>query len=173
MNRRFLFAALLACATPLLAAPPGPPAPHYVPQDQIPGQSSGQALPGWLGGTWAMVRGAEWAEELWTAPRSNAMVGLARSGFGPDIQNWQWLRIARQDDGELVLQVQDKGGPAIEYRLAFASAEAIEFGSPRSDFPQRIRFARAGQLLIIEQSRMDGSEAMVVNYRPVETAPRD
>ncbi|HEY6870579.1 MAG TPA: DUF6265 family protein [Novosphingobium sp.] len=131
------------------------------------------ALPGWLAGTWAMERGAEWAEELWTAPRGNAMVGLSRSGFGPDIQGWQWLRIVRQPDGDLALLAQDRGGAVAEFRLAFASAEAIEFASGRNEFPQRIRFARAGQLLTIEQSRMDGSEAVLVNYRPVETAPKD
>lgn len=169
MTGPFRFARLLPPPIlPLLlagmAVPAAPQAPAPVP---------GRALPGWLAGTWAMERGAEWAEELWTAPRGGAMIGLSRSGFGPDIQDWQWLRIVRQGDGELALLVQDRGGAAVEFRQAFASAEAIEFASGRSEFPQRIRFARAGQLLTIEQSQMDGSEAVVVNYRPVETAPKD
>lgn len=136
-------------------------------------EAPAHALPAWLTGTWAMERGAEWAEELWTAPRGSAMVGLSRSGFGPDEKDWQWLRIVRQGDGELALLVQNRGGAVAEFRQAFASAEAIEFASGRSEFPQRIRFSRAGQLLTIEQSRMDGSEAVAVNYRPVETAPKD
>lgn len=172
MNRLPLFAALLLGAAPLTAAPLGPPPPTPQERERQPAPR-GQALPGWLAGTWVMERGADWAEALWTAPRGNAMVGVARSGFGPDIQDWQWLRIARQSEGDLVLQVEDKGGAAVDYPLAFASAEAIEFASPRGEFPQRIRFSRAGQLLTIEQSQLDGSEVARTNYRPVETAPVD
>lgn len=130
------------------------------------------SLPGWLAGTWALERGAEWADEMWMKPRGDSMLGIARHGFGPEVNGWDALRIVRKGDS-LTLIAQPKGGTAVEFPLAFASAEAIEFANPGNDFPQRIRYARAGQLLIIEQSRMDGSDAVRANYRPVETAPAD
>lgn len=126
------------------------------------------SLPGWLAGTWAMERGAEWADEVWMGPRGDAMLGMARNGFGPDVQSWQSARILRRGEG-LTLIVQTKGGAAVEYPLAFASADAIEFASTRNEFPQRIRYERTGQLLTLELSRMDGSEAVRTNYRPVQT----
>ena len=115
-----------------------------------------------------MERGAEWADEMWMAPRGEMMLGLGRTGFGPDVQGWETARIVRRGD-TLVLVVQPKGAAAVEYPQAFASAEAIEFANPAHEFPQRIRYARAGQLLTVEQSKMDGSDAVRTNYRPVQT----
>lgn len=149
MNRPLLAALLICCAAPAGAAAP--------------------AMPAWLAGTWAMERGADWADEMWMAPRGDIMLGLGRTGFGPDLQAWETVRILRRGDA-LVLVVQPKGGAAVEYPQAFASAEAIEFANPANEFPQRIRYARAGQLLTIEQSRIDGSDAVRTNYRPVQTS---
>ena len=149
MTRVILAALALLAASPLSAAGP---------------------LPAWLAGTWAMERGAEWADEVWLKPRGDTMQGMARHGFGPDVQGWDSLRIVRRDGG-LVLVAQAKGASPVEFPQAFVSGDAVEFANPGHDFPQRIRYARAGQLLTIEQSRMDGSDAVRTNYRPVETAP--
>lgn len=161
-----LLAALL-----LMAGPLGPSPFSATPPADLPPAgtaTAATALPGWLAGTWAMERGADWADAMWLGPRGDSMLGVTRSGFGPDVQAWESLRIVRRA-GSLVLLVQPKGGTAIEFPLSFASAEAIEFANPANEFPQRIRYARAGQLLIVEQSRMDGSDAVRSNYRPVQT----
>ena len=131
------------------------------------------ALPEWLAGTWAMEHGADWADEVWTSARGGMMLGLGRTGFGPDIQSWETARIMRRPGGSLSFIVQTKGGAAVEFPLAVASAYAIEFANPANAFPQRIRFWREGQLLMTELAKMDGSGAVRTNYRPVETAPRD
>lgn len=131
------------------------------------------ALPGWLAGTWSMEQGAAWADEMWTTPRGNMMLGLARLGFGADVEVWQSTRIVRKPDGSLSYIAQTKGGAAVEYPAVVDSPYAIEFANPGHDFPQRIRFWREGQLLMIELSRMDGSDAVRRNYRPVETAPQN
>lgn len=120
-----------------------------------------------------MESGAAWADEVWTSARGNMMLGLGRTGFGPDIQSWQTAHIVRKPDGSLCYIVQSKGGAPVEFPVAVASAYAIEFANPAHDFPQRIRFWREGQLLMTELSKMDGSEAVRTNYRPVETAPKD
>ena len=133
-----------------------------------PAEPVGVALPAWIAGTWAMQQGAQWADEVWLAPRGDSMIGMARAGFGPDVESWESIRIVRRA-GSLVLLAQPKGAAAIEFPLAFASAEAIEFANTANSFPQRIRYARAGQLLTIEQSRIDGSDAVWTNYRPVQT----
>ncbi|MFC3174489.1 DUF6265 family protein [Novosphingobium bradum] len=125
------------------------------------------ALPDWLAGTWARQDGAAWADELWTAPRVALMLGLARDGFGPEVNGWTYQRIERAPDGALALVLQDKGGAAARYPLAVASEAAIEFANPARPFPQRIRYWREGQLLMVEMSRIDGSDARRWNYRPV------
>jgi hypothetical protein len=126
-------------------------------------------LPGWLAGTWAREDGAAWADEVWTAPRGGQMLGLSRDGFGPDVTTWSQARIERSREGAPVLVLQREGGSAVRYPLAVASESAIEFANAAQSFPQRIRYWREGQLLMIEASRMDGSEARRWNYRPVST----
>lgn len=128
-------------------------------------------LPAWLAGTWFREQGAAWAEQLWTPPRANQMLGISRDGFGPDVTNWSYLRIERAPDGVPVLVAHEKGGAVIRYPLAVASEAAIEFANPAQKFPQRIRYAREGQLLVLEVSKMDGSDAERWNYRPVIAQP--
>ena len=129
-------------------------------------------LPAWLAGTWAMEDGARWADEIWTSPRGGMMLGLGRTGFGPDVESWESSRIVRRADGTVSLVAQRKGGAALDYPLIVAGADSMEFANAAHD-PQRIRFARQGQLLMIEISKIDGSDAVLRNYRPVETAPKD
>ena len=120
-----------------------------------------------------MEQGATWADEVWTTPRGDMMLGLARRGFGPEVEGWEALRIVRKPGGAVVYVMQAKGGAAVEFPLAVASADAAEFTNPAHPFPQRIRFWREGQLLMREMSKMDGSEAVRMNFRPVETVPPD
>lgn len=130
-------------------------------------------LPAWLAGTWAMEAGAVWADGVWTTARGGAMLGIGRTGFGPDLESWEMLRIERKGGGGLAYIVQSRGGAPVEFPLAVASANAMEFANPANSFPQRIRLWREGQLLMREVSRMDGSEAVRFNYRPVDTRPAD
>jgi hypothetical protein len=155
-----LLPALALLTSPVIAAAP--------PASAIAAQPA-TSLPGWLAGTWAREDGAAWAEELWTAPRGGQMLGLSRDGFGPDVTTWSQERIERSREGAPVLVVQKEGGAAVRYPLAVASESAIEFANAAQSYPQRIRYWREGQLLMIEASRMDGSEAKRWNYRPVST----
>ena len=124
-------------------------------------------LPAWLAGTWMREAGATWGEEMWTAPRNGQMLGLTRRGFGPDVTDWDYVRIELARDGRPELVAQSKGKEAVRYALAVASENAIEFANPSAAFPQRIRYGREGQLLTVEVSRMDGTEAERWNFRPV------
>ncbi len=155
MKRLFLAALLLLVAGPLGAQTVAQP-----------------VLPAWLAGTWAMEDGATWADELWTDPRGGVMLGVARNGFGPDLKSWELTQIKTRKDGSLALIAQTDGKPAVEFPLVLISAEAIEFANPAHDYPQRIRYWRQGKLLMAETSKLDGSEAVRWNYRPV-VPPRD
>lgn len=124
-------------------------------------------LPGWLAGTWAMQDGSAWAEEVWTDPRDGMMLGLGREGFGGQVQTWEVVRIQRRPGGGIAYIAQPRGGQSVEFVQTVASDQAVEFTNPMHHFPQRIRYWREGQLLMAEISKMDGSEAVRWNYRPV------
>ena len=126
-----------------------------------------QGLPGWLAGAWSMESGARWADETWTTARGGMMIGASRSGFGPDLVEWEHSRIVRRADGGISLLTQPQGRLTTEFRMATMSETAIEFANPAHDYPQRIRYERVGQLLIAEVSKMDGSEAVRWQYRRV------
>ena len=167
--KRTLIALVLTGFAPAALAEPGPPRPGA----ELPDAARANAgLPLWLAGTWMMQNGARWADMVWTSPRGGMILGLGRTGFGADLESWEAVRIVRRADGSIGLVAQRKGGPALDYPLAVAGADSIEFSNVTHS-PQRIRLWREGQLLMTETSQMDGGEAERMNYRPVETAPKD
>lgn len=129
-------------------------------------------LPGFMAGTWMMEDGAEWSDELWTDVKGNIMLGVSRSGFGTEVKVWELARIERKPDGSISFFAQPNGRAPTEFRQALRSADSVEFANPANDFPQRIRYWRQGQLLMAEISKLDGSDAVRWNYRPV-IPPRD
>lgn len=156
--QKIALAALLALVAPV-ALPVG-------------AQTRAAELPAWLAGTWMMEDGASWADEVWTDPRGGIMLGLARTGFGPQLQNWEVTQIRRKPDGSISFFAQPGGKPASEFPMVLVSEEAIEFANPAHDYPQRIRYWRQGKLLMAEVSKIDGSQALRWNYRPV-VPPQD
>lgn len=135
-------------------------------------QSAARSLPEWLAGTWMTEDGASWADEVWTDARGGLMLGLARTGFGPRLDSWELAQIRQKPDGTIVFTAQPQGKPASEFPMVLVSEEAIEFANPAHDYPQRIRYWRQGKLLMAEISKIDGSQAMRWNYRPV-VPPQD
>jgi hypothetical protein len=144
--------ARLLIAAALLAVGAAPPA-------------SVEAL-GWLGGTWEMSGpDGRWTEEHWTAPRGGMMIGGSRSGEGPALKEWEFLRIAAGLDGVPVYAASPGGGAAVPFRLVEAGPVSVTFENRAHDYPQRIRYARDGQVLTATISRIDGSGARSWRYR--------
>ncbi|MGZ8351132.1 MAG: DUF6265 family protein, partial [Allosphingosinicella sp.] len=54
---------------------------------------------GWLSGRWESVDGERWTEEVWSAPRGGLLIGYSRSGSGAALREFEFLRIARGEDG--------------------------------------------------------------------------
>lgn len=151
---------ILAAALILLAAP-------------LSGQTvANPRLPEWMAGTWMMEDGATWADEMWTDPRGGLMLGVARMGFGPQLRSWEVTQIRQKADGTISFLAQPNGRAPTEFPMVLVSTDAIEFANPAHDYPQRIRYWRQGKLLMAEISKMDGSDAMRWNYRPV-VPPQD
>ncbi len=147
--KKLLLAALLMAAPLAAEAPKGAP------------------LPAWMAGTWMTEDGTDWADEVWTDARGGLMLGLSRTGFGPQLQNWEAMQIQQRRDGTMVFVVQLQGRTPVEFPMVLVSEQAVEFANPANDYPQRIRYARQGKLLVAEISLLDGSKPMRWNYRQV------
>lgn len=125
------------------------------------------ALPEWMGGTWMTEEGASWTDEVWTDPRGGMMLGVSRTGFGSELNNWEIIRIEQRRDGTMAYVAQPKGKDAVVFPMVLISDAAVEFANPSHDYPQRIRYWRQGKLLVAEISLLDGSRSMRWNYRQV------
>lgn len=127
----------------------------------------GARLPDWMAGTWMTEEGANWTDEVWTDPRGGLMLGISRTGFGPQLGNWEVIRIEQRRDGSMAYVAQPQGKAQVVFPMVLVSDAAIEFANPAHDYPQRIRYWRQGKLLVAEVSLLDGSRAMRWNYRQV------
>lgn len=130
------------------------------------------ALPDWLHGAWNEAReGGVWADEFWTPPRGDIMIGAGRMGDKDRLWVFEHTRIVRDANGGLVFIAQPRGVPPVEFPLVASGTQMLEFANPAHDYPQRIRYWREGRELRARTSLMDGSKAMEWRYRPMGGNP--
>jgi hypothetical protein len=94
----------------------------------------------WLAGSWQGkdASGLE-MEELWTAPKGGAMLGLHRDVKDGKLASFEFLRI-ESGPGGLVYQAQPRGRPATPFTLKEAAAKRVVFENLKHDFPQRVLY---------------------------------
>ncbi len=149
MNRRKLLLALgLACLPASLSA-----------------MSDAPPMPDWMTGAWAHQDGDEWAEEYWTPPRGDLMIGAARSGKAERLLFWEHMRIVKEDDGGVAFWATGADQKAVRFELVVSMEKEVVFENEAHDYPQRIRYWREGRELKAEISLLDGSKAVQFSYR--------
>lgn len=119
---------------------------------------------GWMSGRWETASSERWTEESWSSPRAGMLIGYSRSGRGETVREFEFLRIQAGADGALAYIAQPGGRAPVAFRLVSASGTEAVFENPQHDFPQRIRYVRAGDRLTATISAIDGSNAMSWNY---------
>jgi Domain of unknown function (DUF6265) len=128
-------------------------------------------LPDWLHGAWTEARDkGVWADEYWTPPRGDMMIGAGRIGDAQRLWVFEHTRIVRDSGGGLVFIAQPRGSPPTEFPLVASGDHMLEFANPAHDYPQRIRYWREGKALRARTSLMDGSKAMEWRYQPMGSA---
>ena len=120
---------------------------------------------GWLAGDWVREDGERWTEESWTAPRGGVMLGHSRSGRDEALREFEFLRIARGDDGALAYIAMPQGGAPVVFRLVRQEGTSATFENAAHDYPQRIAYVRSGDTLTATISAIDGSKARRWTYR--------
>ncbi|SEH16741.1 hypothetical protein SAMN05428974_1862 [Sphingopyxis sp. YR583] len=120
---------------------------------------------GWLAGDWVSEADGRWTEESWASPRGGMMIGYSRSGRGDDLREFEFLRIARGEDGALAYIAMPQGGTPVAFALARHDKTSATFENAEHDYPQRIAYARSGDTLTATISAIDGSKARRWTYR--------
>ncbi|MEI4506586.1 DUF6265 family protein [Sphingopyxis sp. CCNWLW253] len=119
----------------------------------------------WMAGQWASEANGRWTEEYWTGPRGGMMLGASRSGQGDALREFEFIRIARGDDGALAYIAMPQGGAPVAFRLVRHDKTSATFENAAHDYPQRIAYARAGDTLTATISAIDGSKPRRWTYR--------
>ena len=120
---------------------------------------------GWLAGDWASEADGRWTEESWAPARGGVMLGHSRSGRDEALREFEFLRIARGDDGALAYIAMPQGGAPVVFRLVRQEGTSATFENAAHDYPQRIAYVRGGDTLTATISAIDGSKPRSWSYR--------
>jgi len=119
----------------------------------------------WMSGRWLTSDGGRWTEEVWAGPRGGTMMGFSWTGEGSNISEYEYLRVQSGEDDEIVYLAQPGGGPGVGFHLVQADGASATFENPAHDYPQRIRYARDGDVMVATISKLDGANALSWTYR--------
>lgn len=113
---------------------------------------------GWIAGHWAMKQGELEVEEVWLAPKGNLMMGMSRTVKGGQWVSFEFIRIAKTDDGVAYI-AQPRGRAPVAFKLVESKAGRAVFANPEHDFPKRIIYEMRGdQLCARVDDGKDGEE---------------
>jgi len=93
----------------------------------------------WMQGSWGGEKDGVVMEELWTAPRGGAMLGLHRDVKGERLVSWEFLRIQATGDG-VFYYASPRSAPPTAFKLVEAGDKRAVFENKEHDFPQRILY---------------------------------
>ena len=108
----------------------------------------------WLAGYWLDCSGGREASETWSDPRAGMLVGhsvTVRNGRG----GFEFARIAPIPEGVLAYVAQPGGAAPTPFRLIESGPQRAVFANPANDFPHRIIYQRAGNVLT---ARIEGAD---------------
>lgn len=117
-------------------------------------------MPGWMTGAWVGGEGEAWADEFWTPPRGDVMIGAGRTGQGSKLMSFEHMRIQREADGTLVFWALPGGKNATRFVAVHADGDDVIFENAANDYPQRVRYWREAKELKAQISLLDGSKPM-------------
>jgi hypothetical protein len=122
--------------------------------------------PFWLSGHWVYEDKdrSSWTEESWLS-RGRMLVGVGMSGAGEVTKTYEYMRIETDEDGGTTFWASPQGGNPVPFRMVSLSAAEVVFENPANEFPTRITYRRADDLLIATISGPGGANAQTWRYR--------
>ena len=94
---------------------------------------------GWLEGRWVGEKDGFSTEELWTAPRGGALLGLHSDVKAGRLVSWEFLRIADPGDG-LTYFASPRSAAPTPFKMVENGDRRAVFENRQHDFPQRILY---------------------------------
>lgn len=146
----------------LLASPAAAQSPHEA-APPLP-------TPDFMVGYWLSCADGERVSETWQGAGTGVLLGtgLTHKRRGVD---FEFMRIARHEDGYAFFG-SPRGAPAVPFKMVISRPDRVVFENPGHDFPQRITYERAGDVLTARVETADGRKAMSWTYKkaPLDAA---
>jgi hypothetical protein len=98
---------------------------------------------GWLAGCWQLADGRRIVEEQWNRPLGGIMLGVGRTLQGDSLVEFEQVRLFERR-GRLVYAAAPSGQSPAEFTSVSVSDSGVTFENLDHDFPQRVRYRRAG-----------------------------
>jgi hypothetical protein len=96
-----------------------------------------------MSGCWRLEANGRTIDEHWLAPAGGSLMGISRTVAEGKTVEYEFLQIRDLPDG-LTYIARPSGQPEASFRMLSRTADEIVFENPAHDFPQRIRYRRAG-----------------------------
>lgn len=106
-----------------------------------------------LAGCWKFEAKGRVVEEQWMAPEGGALLGMSRTVVNGKLAEFEFLQIRELPEG-LAYIAKPSNQPEAKFIAATKSGDEIVFENPAHDFPQRIRYRLAGDVL---SARIEGA----------------
>jgi hypothetical protein len=98
----------------------------------------------WLAGDWQLTNGTRVAEEHWTLPSANSLLGLSRTVRDGRTVAFEFVRI-EQRDKDIFYVAQPNGRPPTDFKLSSSTDGELVFEGDGKDRVKRITYRREGQ----------------------------
>jgi hypothetical protein len=109
-----------------------------------------------LHGCWEFEAKGRIVEEQWMAPAGGTLMGMSRTVVNGKVAEFEFLQI-RDLPGGLTYIAKPSNQPEAAFVATSSAAGEIVFENPAHDFPQRIRYALAGDILTARvEGKMQG-----------------
>lgn len=163
--RLLVLTALVSAAVPLSAQdpPPSPPAaakPAEKPKPDPKPKVDLNRLK-WMAGCWHVELGKDQtAEEIWSTPVENLMIGVTRYFRKDRATSYDFNRIEATDTS-VVFGIRNEGKPESVYTLKTIVDEYVVFENEKKEFPQRVIYRLASDGSLIPRNEGDAPSSEV------------
>lgn len=101
----------------------------------------------WLSGCWKAEGGEAGSGEMWSSAEGETMFGISRTVRKGRTVAFEYLRIAKLDDGSIALIASPSGQDTTRFKLKTSTRNRAVFQNLGHDFPQRVIYSREGERL--------------------------
>jgi hypothetical protein len=122
-------------------------------------------MPDWMSGDWSVGSEAQWTEEHWSRPRGGTMLGTGMSGHNEAVDEFEYMRIARDGEGRLTFWGSPGGNPPVPFRATTLTTTSVTFENKQHDYPTSISYRLEGRELVATIAGAHGANPLSWRYR--------